>query len=142
MDLITTPDQAVEHLVEHWREIEPGTAYPGLEDYQDDGFAALGFGARDVVLIKVRCRVDGHKYGAAAALDEDAPMNAHQVAEEVRRRVPVPEGVTVEWSTTVKTPGKWVPLPDLSSRLDRPLPGPVTAPTSATSYFTVTTVGQ
>jgi hypothetical protein len=113
MFIATTQEEAFEHLTAHWREIEKGTVYPGLETDDDEeitsGISIIG--SRDVVLMKVRYRVDGRKFGAAVALDEDAFSELNTIARVIANRVndavSTPEGTVVEFSTTIMTPGKW-----------------------------------
>lgn len=114
MFIATTQEEAFEHLTAHWREIEKGTVYPGLETDDDDASFASDIsitGSRDVVLMKVRYRVDGHKFGAAVALDEDSFSEPNTIARVIANRVndivSTPEGTVVEFSTTIMTPGKW-----------------------------------
>jgi hypothetical protein len=107
MFVATTADEAVEHLVTNWSSVDKGALYPGL----DDDSADSAMSRYDVYLMKMRYRVDGRKYGALVAVDEDLQTDPTDIATRVAQLVGAEDGHTFEWNITRLNPAGWNPIP-------------------------------
>jgi hypothetical protein len=116
MFIAATVESAVHHLIDCWDEIPKGAVYPGLDGLHN---IEAAMGMHDIFIMKMRYRVDGVKYGAAVALDEDVIANPVEIAKEVASQIPIFRGATtVEWTTTTFNPEAWTSFPERTLTAD------------------------
>ena len=82
-DIVTTPQEAVDYLVQNWAEIPFGGAYPSPEL---DSFGAF---VRDADLLKVRTPLapDRRKWGVIMAFSNDIADDIPDIVREFAHRI-------------------------------------------------------